>query len=90
MWGLMFALLQFAVAIQVSYNASGTTILYVELVLAKALTFARAGTAVASEKSTTSRAVQPLNAFVSPLFVETFDNLDNFTVFNDVQFWNAH
>lgn len=69
--------------IQSSYSESGTTILYVSLVLAKQLMLERVGTDVASEKSTSSSAEHPLNVPLKA-FVPAYDN-GIYTFFNEVQ-----
>ena len=53
---------QFVAAIQVEYNASGTTMLYPPLASRNASVSESAGTAVACEKSTSSSDEQPSKA----------------------------
>ena len=67
--------LQLLAATQLSYNASGTTILKVLFVLLKILPEDKDGTAVAYEKSTNSSAVHPANVcdqVIRPWFKESF------------------
>ena len=91
MCGFIAVFDQFVAAIHVVYRASGTTILYVLFVLPNALMLARVGTAVACEKSTSSSDVHPLNAFEKAFCkaVPALESFGSYTVFNDVQFWNA-
>ena len=69
-------------------SASGTTILNVSLVFANGVEPGNPGTDVASEKSTSSSAVQPLNAFAKAfvLWVFTVLSFVKYTLFNEVQF----
>lgn len=55
--------------------------------LLNAFTLFSAGTAVASEKSTSSSAVHPLKALENALLAE--DSFFRRTVVNEVQFWKA-
>ena len=73
---------QYEVAIHWSYSAFGTIILYVSFVLLNVL-LETPGTAVAYEKSTISRLVQPLNVPDNPL-LSVSESFDKYTVLSDV------
>jgi len=81
---------QLEAVVQVEYNASGTTILKVLFVLLKTLVEDKDGTAVASEKSTSSSAVHPEKVCAQGWNPDDDEYLVRYTRFNAVHPWKVY